>query len=178
MEESIKKYFDLIQKNLDKNLEKEEISLIEKEKIRIRKEIINEMKDRISWQFKREEDKQAIRIQWLAIMRRSNIPEKYIRKQRKAIHIYELIKLTIPYIKALNSSLLEKSVIDFLTNIIVLIDSNTNSFSKDFPSNTEIDNAFKSYFEVIKPAKGNGNMFEECYDKIECLYNELKRMNG
>ncbi len=177
MEEYINQYFDLIERNLDKNLENEKISFYEKEKIKMRKEMISEMKNNITWQFKKEEDKQIDRIQWLATMRRANTPQKHIEKQRKAIHIYELIISTIPYLKALNSSILEKSIIKFVNNFANLIDFSGRNFSKEFPSNTEIDEVFKSYFEIIKPAKGNGNMFEECYDKIEFLYNELKKMN-
>jgi hypothetical protein len=51
------------------------------------------------------------------------------------------------------------------------------TLKKNFPLNTEIEEIFKSYFEITKPAKGNGNMFDECYEKIENLYNELLKLN-
>ena len=92
MEEYIRKYFDLITKNLRGHLETNEISFVEKEKIKLRLEIINEIRNNITWQFKNENRKQISRLQWLASMRRSDAPIKSIQKQVKTIHIYELIK--------------------------------------------------------------------------------------
>ena len=45
MEEYIRKYFDLITKNLRGHLETNEISFVEKEKIKLRLEIINEIRN-------------------------------------------------------------------------------------------------------------------------------------
>jgi hypothetical protein len=177
MEEYIKKYFDLITSNLQQHLDNNDFPEDEKEKINIRLELINELRYRVTWQFKTEEKKQISRIQWLATMRRSDMPTALINKQAKSIHIYSQIKYTIPYMEALNSNLIKSGVIDFVNVICEKIDLAGESFKKDFPSIIEIEQAFKPYFEITKPAKGNGNMFDECYEKIELLYSELMKLH-
>lgn len=177
MEKYIKKYFDLITTNLVTHLEKENFPSDEKEKVNVRLELINELRHDITWQFKSEEQKQVSRLQWLATMRRSDMPYHFIHKQEKVIHIYEQIKSTLPYLEALNSNLLKTTIISFANDLCDKIDLSGQEFKKDFPLNTEIELIFKPYFEITKPAKGNGNMFGECYEKIENLYNELMKLN-
>jgi hypothetical protein len=177
MEEYIKKYFDLITTNLVKHLEKENFPSDEKEKVNVRLELINELRYNITWQFKSEEQKQVSRLHWLATMRRSDMPYNFIHKQEKVIHIYEQIKSTLPYLEALNSKLLKTTIISFVNDLCDEIDLAGKEFKKDFPLNKETKEIFKPYYEIIKPAKGNGNMFEECYEKIDNLYNELLKLN-
>jgi protein-tyrosine-phosphatase len=177
MKEYVKKYFDSISTNLQNHLRNNDLSPEEKEKINIRLELINELKYNITWQFKTEEQKQVSRLQWLATMRRSDMPSCFIHKQEKVIHIYEQIKLTLPYLEALNSNLLKTTIIDFVNDLCEKIDLAGQEYKKDFPINIEIEQLFKPYFEITKPAKGNGSMFEECYEKIENLYNELMKLN-
>ncbi|MBL0110304.1 MAG: hypothetical protein IPP42_05360, partial [Saprospiraceae bacterium] len=40
----------------------------------------------------------------------------------------------------------------------------------------EIEIAFKPYFEIIAPFKMD--MFKECYERIENLYTELKKLDS
>lgn len=177
MEEYIRKYFDLITKNLRGHLETNEISFVEKEKIKLRLEIINEIRNNITWQFKNENRKQISRLQWLASMRRSDAPIKSIQKQVKTIHIYELIKSTLPYIEALNSNLLIH-IINFVNDLCTKIDLSGRDYDEIFPDSQKIEQLFKPYFEIVQPAQGNGDMFKECYERIENLYTELKKLDS
>ncbi len=177
MEENVKKYFDLLTANLQKHLLNDKMPYEDKEKIKIRIELIDEIRHNITWQFKSEERKQVSRIHWLATMRRSNMPDATIINQEKAIRIYESIKLALPYVEALNSNLLKDTIIIFVSELCKKIDLAGKFYNKDFPSNTDIDNVFKQYFEIFKTAKGNSNMFIECYEHIDFLYLELKKLN-
>ncbi len=56
-----------------------------------------------------------------------------------------------------------------------LIDDNQLGDVKKHVSKEEIENAFKPYFETIQPFKME--MLKECYEKIEFLYCELKKLN-
>jgi hypothetical protein len=174
MENYIKKYFNQLESNINKHLNNPEFSSEEKEKLGIRLELINELKHNISWQFKGIDSKQASRIQHLETMRKTDALPKFIRKQEIAISIYDQIRITIPYLDALNHGL-SHPIINFINNLRDKLDLAGYSYHKEFPSNEEVENAFKSYFEVIKPA--NGNTFKECHEKIESLYNELMKLS-
>ncbi|TDO94891.1 hypothetical protein [Flavobacterium sp. 245] len=176
MENYIKKYFELIEKNLNYHLNNPQFTLEEKEKISIRLELINELKTNISWQFKSTESKQASRIQHLATLRKIDAMPKFIRKQELTINIYEKIKLTFPYLEAINS-ILNDEIIEFVNNLCENIDLSGYSYEKEFPKSNETRKVFKSFFEVTKSAQGNSVMFRECYEKIESLYNELIKLS-
>ena len=124
---------------------------------------------------KTPEQKQISRIRELATMRKIDALPEIISNQEKMINLYGLLKSTNIYIEALHTSTLDDLKM-FCKKLMNLIDFKSRSFVKNFPSNTEIKQAFKLYFEITKPAKGNGNMFDECYEKIENLYNELLKI--
>ncbi|MBK7439318.1 MAG: hypothetical protein IPI77_21855 [Saprospiraceae bacterium] len=104
-------------------------------------------------------------------------PIKSIQKQVKTIHIYELIKSTLPYIEALNSNLLIH-IISFVNDLCTKIDLSGRDYDEIFPDSQKIEQLFKPYFELVQPAQGNGDMFKECYERIENLYTELKKLDS
>lgn len=176
MENYIKKYFELIEKNLRHHLNDPEFTLEQKDELSIRLELINELKTNISWQFKSAERKQVSRIQHLATLRKMDAPPKFIRKQELTIGIYEKVKITLPYLESLNN-ILDQTIIEFVNSICDKIDLEGYRYEKEFPNGDEIRTAFRSFFEVSKPAQGNSVMFKECYEKIESLYNELIKLS-
>jgi len=117
-------------------------------------------------------EKQAKRISYLAICRKTNGD---CSNELKTINIYESILVSMPYLKALNHNdkllLLEGLCI----REIEIIDDNLLGGIKKHVTAIEIENAFKPYFEKISPFKMD--MLKECYEKIENLYNELMKLN-
>lgn len=176
MEEYINKYFELILSNLQRHLNNPSFPDEEKAKINIRVELIKELRDNVSWQFKSPIEKQIGRIQWLAALRRSEAPMHVIRKQENSIQIYELIKVTMPYLEALNSDKKMEQIINFANSLSDRIDLAGSTYTGVFPERAEIEKIFRIFFEVIKPARGNGEMFKECYEKIEYLHQELLKL--
>ncbi|CAM3089229.1 hypothetical protein [Flavobacterium frigoris] len=172
----IEKYFNTVLGNIERHLNSSEISAEEKEKMKTRIELINELRPNIEWQFKTSESKQVSRIQHLAMLRRMDELPHLIKKQEKAINIYEESKRAMPYLEAVNLTL-NKPLTEFLNDLCDKIDIKGYSYTGNFPTITETQEAFKTYFEIIKPAQGNGNMFKECYEKIESLYSELMKLN-
>ncbi|MDR1877077.1 MAG: hypothetical protein LBQ84_05585 [Flavobacteriaceae bacterium] len=172
----INKYFNLILSNLERHLNNPDFPEEEKEKIKIRIEIINELKYNISWQFKCSDDKQISRIRWLATMRKIDALPNYIKKQEEAIRLYDIIRTTMPYINAMNNNLLNP-ISEMMEDLRDKIDLSGRTYNKDFPTKKEIELAFKNYLEVVLPSKLNGNMFKECYEKIGLLYEELIKIS-
>jgi len=172
----IEKYFDHAVANLERHLNNPNLHNEERERIKIRIELINELRDNVSWQTKSVTQKQCYRIQTLASMRKTGALPKFIIKQQSAIHIYELIKITIPYLEAINSGETNRPIIDFCNEMCDSIDFYGPAYRGDFSSIGDTEKVFKVFFDVVKPAQGNGEMFEECYQRIESLYNELKEL--
>ncbi len=162
---------EAFQKMIESNL-----SVEEKQGYQYRIDAFSEVENWIKWRLKSSDEKQIARIQELATMRKTDALPAFIKNQEKMICIYELLKSTNIYIEALHTSILDDLKI-FCENLMNLIDFKPRNFSKNFPNIAEIEQVFKPYFEITKPAKGNGNMLEECYEKIENLYNELMKLN-
>lgn len=173
----LNKYFQLIEENLSKNLNTAGLSELDKEGIKYRLYIINELKGNLSWHVKSPIDKQVGRIRTLANMRRSEDLPHYIAKQETAIKVYDLINGTTPYIDAINSGDINRPIIDFCSNLCDKIDFAGSSYRGSFPKIGELEKVFKVFLEVVVSAQGNGGMFKECYEKIEHLYNELKAIS-
>lgn len=168
-------YIIEIKRKFQNKIDKSELTESEKEYCLHQIEAFNNIENWIIWKLKTPEERQVQRIRSLATMRKIDALPHILEKQKKIIFLFDIYKTTINYIRAMNTTVLDE-LIEFCEKQIEKIDFSYEGNIIIFPSNTEIENAFKSYFEVIKPAKGNGNMFEECYEKIEYLFNELKKM--
>jgi hypothetical protein len=162
---------EAFQKMIDSDLSAEE-----KQSYQYRIDAFSEVENWITWRLKSSDEKQITRIRELATMRKIDALPTFIKGQEKMINLYGCLKSTSIYIEALHTSTLDNLKI-FCEELMNLIDFKPRSFSKNYPTISEINEAFKPYFEITKPAKGNGNMFEECYEKIELLYNELMKLH-
>ncbi|MBK8513645.1 MAG: hypothetical protein IPL56_15635 [Saprospiraceae bacterium] len=97
MKNYFEKYFDIITLNINKNFENPNITDIEKNKLSIYLEIIEDLKKNMLWQATSIHEKQSNRIMWLASMRKSEAPVSVIEKQKKTINVYERINNTLPF---------------------------------------------------------------------------------
>lgn len=127
------------------------------------------------WRLKSPDEKQVTRLQQLATMRKIDALPKKVKNQELLINFYDIFRKTNICICALDKATLNDLKI-FCEVQLDKIDFKPRDFIEMFLSSIEIEQIFKAYFEITKPAKGNGNMFDECYEKIELLYNELMKL--
>ena len=167
----IKKYFESALANVSKQINNPDLPNDKKDKLKIRTELINELKKNVEWQIKSPIQKQASRIQTLATMRKIEALPVLIKKQELAIKFYDLINTILPYIEAVNLGNITKPILDLLINYRYKIDFSGSAFKGVLPDREEIEKVFKPYFENIALSKND--MFKECYENIEDLYNEL-----
>ncbi|MDX1365452.1 MAG: hypothetical protein R3243_14670 [Arenibacter latericius] len=157
-EEKILKYIDSIIRNLNKHLNNENDipNSREKEKIELRLDIMQEIKRAFDWGLASDENKQANRILELAKTREQIFDTS---KQLNEILLYSKIKEVTPYIMAVSYNIkmedkhLTEDLLSFCKNQLDIIDSSPYKPNISFPSKEEIEKAFKSYTERIKPNK-------------------------
>ncbi|WP_417443580.1 hypothetical protein [Joostella sp.] len=157
-EKKILKYIDTIISNLEKFLDNEKAIQNEKEKkkLELRLEVVQEVKRAFNWGIASEENKQSKRILQLAKSREQDLDTK---NQLKEINLYSKIREVIPYIMAVSYKInmeekhLTEDLLNFCENQLEIIDSSPYKRKIVFPTKEEIETAFKSYTERIKPNK-------------------------
>lgn len=139
-------------------------------------EALNHALQLVIWQSLDDSEKQKRRINSLAKFRKEGWDEIELLKK---IILYEVIIQTLPYIKAINQLNNLNNLISFCENEIKVI-NRTSGEGAEFSSLKEIEDAFEPYFK----AKSNSilfltfNPFVECYQKIDYLYSEFKRLQN
>lgn len=171
----LNKYFEYALENLSKHLNNPDFPLAEKEKLKIRIELINEFKKKSELKINFPKLKQANRIQDLAEMRKIKASAHAIRNQEMSIKYYDLVNITMPSIDAINGDNIADPILDLCNSYDKILDSVASGKGMDLPGKDEIEKAFKKYFDNVALSKYE--MFKECYVKIEYFYNELKAIS-
>ena len=146
-----------------------------KKQLGVEEKVFRKIKDILEWHRLTIAEKQESRITTLASMRKSGAVPALIEKQEEAIILVDLIILTLPYIKAINSNSELDKLNDLCQKEIDIIDFSGSHFRAEHVSREEIEGGFKSYFEMVQPYKKD--MFKECYEKIEELYLAFKNLH-
>jgi hypothetical protein len=130
------------------------------------------LKEELEFQVLTPIEKQVKRIEYLAMCRKT---DANCNKKLQTILIYDAIIITLPYIKVLNH--LDKLILveKLCLKEIDIIDNSLTGDVKMHIEKLEIENSFKPYFEKVAPFKMD--MYKECYEKIELLYNELMKLH-
>jgi len=157
-EKKILKYIDTVISNLEKFLGNEKViqNEKEKEKLELRLDVVKEIKRAFNWGVAAEENKQSKRILQLAISRGQDLD---VTDQLNEINLYSKIREVIPYIMAVSYKInmeekhLTEDLLNFCENQLEIIDSSPYKRKIIFPNKEEIETAFKSYTERIKPNK-------------------------
>ncbi|WFO15317.1 hypothetical protein M601_016025 [Cellulophaga baltica 4] len=148
----------------------------EKEKLKLRLDVVQEIKRAFNWGIATEENKQSKRILQLAMSRRQDID---VTDQIKEINLYSKIRETIPYVMAVSYNInleekhLTEDLLEFCEKQLEIIDSSPYKSKIVFPTKEEVEIAFKSYTERIKPNKiPSLKVYKqpEVNEKIEELY--------
>lgn len=171
----LKKYAESALANITKQLTNPDLSLNEKEKLNIRIELIKEFEQNLAWQIKSQTQKQALRIQKLATMRRTEALPPLIKRQEAVIKFYEFSNTVLPYIEALNMDERTEPLLDLLHHYGDKIDFAGAIYRGVLPTSKEVEEAFRPYFESIALIKYD--MYNDCYERIEYLYKGLMNEN-
>lgn len=173
---SIDKVIEIISKRLtaiEKDL-REDVADDYKKHLEIERTVFRRLKDLFEWESLTVVERQASRLAILVSMRKTGAKESIISVQESAINIYGLINLSLPYIKVVNVNNMLNLLESLCKKEIEIIDSSGSSFRGSHVSADEIEAAFRTYFENVKPYKMD--MFRECYEKIEVLYQVFKSL--
>ena len=177
-DKDILKYIDTLILNLNKPLTSGELKLnsSEEEKQKLRLEVVHEIKRAFEWGLAPEENKQSKRILKLAKLREQDLD---VTIQLHEIKLYSKIREVVPYIMAVSYKIntenkyLTEDLLNFCEKQLNIIDSTGYRRGIAFPYLKEIEIAFKSYIERIKPNKiPSLKVYNqpEVNDKIEELY--------
>ena len=142
-----------------------------KQHLSVEEAVYRRIKSEIEFQSLSSVEKQSKRIEYLASCRKAN---GNCENKLKTICIYDTITTSMPYLKVLNLNRRLSLLEDLCNKELNLIDDNPLGEVKKHVSKEEIEEAFKPYFETIKPFKMD--ILKECYEKIENLYNELLKI--
>lgn len=145
-----------------------------KQHLGIEQTVFRRLKNMFEWEMLSSNEKQYGRLSSLAIMRKAGAIEKYIEEHEQAIKIYDLINLTLPYIKVINLHNKLDTLEAICQRELEIIDSSGSDFRGKHVTKEEIETAFQEYFEKVQPYRMN--MYKECYEKIEALYEAFKSL--
>jgi hypothetical protein len=149
-------YINSCIEKINNQLKREGISNTAREGLLLRREVFEDVRERFDWAIKPLEDKQSARIFRLAKDRELG---EDVTAQLKEIELYSKIIETIPYIKAISYQInnepkhLTENLLEFCESQLTKIDFSLNKREIVFPSKKEVDGAFKSYHERVKPDK-------------------------
>lgn len=133
----------------------------------IRLQTLEQVKTILEWNNLGSFEKQAKRILLLARHKKENWDCNRIATK---IILYEKLTSTIPYIIALNNNNNQAELLEFCFATLKELDL-TNSDQIAMPKIEEINHSFSGFIE-LKSTFRNA-LFDECYKKIEALYEEL-----
>ncbi len=169
-------YIDKALSNLNRHLKDDISNDREKQKLEMRIEVFEEIRSVFEWKTSKEENKQSRRILQLA---KSREQDWDVKDQLNEINLYSKIREVIPYIMAVSYKInmeenhLTEDLLVFCESQLEIIDRSSYKRKIIFPNKEEIEKAFKSYTERIKPNKiPSLKVYNqpEVNEKIEELY--------
>jgi len=133
----------------------------------IRLQTLEQVKSLLQWQPLSSSEKQADRIRLLARYKKENWTTSKIELK---IELYNSIKITIPYIIALNNNSSLNKLLFFCSSILNSIDMTKGDSFEAFTIE-DVNNSFKDFFRIEK--ENRNPLFEKCYQKIESLHQKM-----
>jgi hypothetical protein len=163
----IVKYLMYVEEKLKNQLDNVDLKNNIRESLSTKLGTIKEIQERIDFQLKSQDEKQAIRIEWVASLRKRGIETE---KQLQSIVLYDKIREVIPYLIVLNRNGRLQELIDLCNKELELIDFSNRSFGNNHISLKDILPLFESLFE----SEGNNSLHPEAIKKVEELSQEFK----
>ena len=150
-------------------LQKEDLTSDVSKNLKRKLEFLTQLKENVEWQLLPDNEKHALRIEWIASLRKRKMNAD---NQVNAVKLYDKVKEVIPYIKVLN----RHGILNELENLCQLelefIDFSGRSVGKNHVEINSVEKAFEPFFIKIKT---NPNSLElplhpEAELKVEELY--------
>ena len=122
----------------------------------MRLEIVQEIRRAFDWGLAEEDNKQSNRILQIAKYREESFD---VSQPLREINLYSKIREVIPYIQAASYKInneqkhLTEDLLLFCENQLEIIDASPYKKKIIFPTKSEINEAFRSYIEMIQPNK-------------------------
>ena len=160
------RYLDYVEKKIKSQVSYELDANI-KTSLSSKIENLIDLKEKIDFQLKSPDEKQAFRIEWIASLRKRGMLKD---SKLHALSLYDKIRETIPYLQALNRNEQLKDLIRLCRQELELIDFSGRNFGDNHIS-----------FELIKPMFENlikaedKSIYPEAIVKVQGLYEEFKR---
>lgn len=161
------RYFDYVEKRIKSQIDNPELDGIIKKSLTSKIENLIDLKDKIDFQLKSSDEKQAFRIEWIASLRK-----REMLKESKlcTISLYDKIRESLPYLEVLNRNERIKDLINLCQQELELIDFSGRNFGDNHISIESIAPLFEN---LIKSEESN--LHPEALSKVEGLYEEFKR---
>ena len=165
---SIIRYFEYAEKKLKSQIDNPEIDSDIKESLNSKIENLNYFKERVIFQLKSPDEKQASRIEWIASLRKRGILKE---SRLKAVSLYDKIRETLPYLEVLNRNDRLKDLINLCQEELDLIDFSDMNFGDNHISLNLVSPLFESLLETDK-----SSIHPEAIVKIRELFEKFKEV--
>jgi len=162
------KYLSYAEKKIKSQIDNPELDENIKKSLSSKIDNLLDLKEKIDFQLKSPDEKQASRIEWIASLRkRGNLKESRL----KAISLYDKIRETLPYLEVLNRNDRLKDLIDLCHKELELIDFSGLSFGDNHISLDLISPLFESLLKTDE-----SSIHPEAIVKIRELFEEFKEV--
>lgn len=164
----IVKYLGYAERKMKSQVNNSELDSSIKESLSLKIDNLIDLKEKIDFQLKSPDEKQAFRIEWVASLRKREMLKE---SKLHAINLYDKIRETIPYLQVLNRNERLKDLIDLCHQELELIDFSGRNFGDNHISLELI----KPLFENLIKAE-DSSIHPEVIVKVQGLYEEFKRV--
>lgn len=164
---NIIKYLRYVENKLKNQLSNPNLTNDLRENLTFKADNITEIIERIDFQLKSQEDKQAIRIEWIASLRKRGIETE---KKIQTIELYDKIREVMPYLKVLNANGRVQELIDLCSLEMEIVDFSERSFGNNHISRELII----PIFEKLIASEETNTIHPEVLSKVKGLYEKFK----
>lgn len=162
-EHQIIKYLKYVETKLKAQLDSPEFDATIKSSLSSRIESVVDLSERISFQLKSPDEKQAFRIEWIASLRKRQMP---IDSKLSTIQLYDKIRETLPYLILLNRNGTVGNLVNLCYEELELIDFSGRNFGDNHISFASA----KPHFEKIFQSEEVLSIHPEAVSKLRELY--------
>jgi len=162
------KYLKYAENKLKAQLNNSELSDNVKLSLNSKIDNIADIIEKIGFQLKSPDEKQAFRIEWIESLRKRDMP---IESKLSTIRLYDKIREVLPFLTVLNQNAKPKDLIDLCYEELELIDFSGRNFGDNHISLASV----KPIFEKLIRNEETLSIPRETIEKVRELYNEFER---
>ena len=171
MKQLILRYFDHVQNKLSRQLKNDSLPEELRKDVEGKLVFVESLAERVQFQLKQPEDKQAVRIEWIAVMRKR---ELNVKKQLATLSLYSKIRDTLPFIKVMNVQGTYSGLMEICKKELEIIDFSGMAFGSDHVDLQAVEKEFVRFKELEE--EKNPLQHPEAFQKINELFLEFKNV--